>query len=207
MRKIMSVTLTTRLIDRKEDSTEDWFKKSFWNILAQDYIIWMSCTMLVVKHAYLCQCNQGIMTKYSNSECKCLIPMTMMHSWNRWLQCRYNAMIGCSMRKIKWCIWHALAIMSTQWCIHHDAKWQCSWVMLAMRCMSMMHTHMSWGCTWFTPRNRPRETTTWLVYILERGSNVRTLVRLHKRGLQWVTSHIPRHQCAPSGSIMWLQRT
>ena len=44
----MSVTFTTRLIDRKEDSTEDWFKKSFWNILAQDYIIGMSCSMLVV---------------------------------------------------------------------------------------------------------------------------------------------------------------
>ena len=37
--KQMSVRFITRLIDRKEDSTEDWFKKSFWNILAQDYII------------------------------------------------------------------------------------------------------------------------------------------------------------------------
>jgi len=44
----MSVRFTTRLIDKNEDSTEDWFKKSFWNILAQDYIIGMSCSMLVV---------------------------------------------------------------------------------------------------------------------------------------------------------------
>ena len=43
----MSVTFT-RLIDRKEDSTKDLFKKSFWNILDQDYIIGISCTMLVV---------------------------------------------------------------------------------------------------------------------------------------------------------------
>ena len=58
----------------------------FWNILAQDFIIWMSYMMLVVKHAYLCQCNQGMITIYSNSECKYSITMIMMHPWNIWLQ-------------------------------------------------------------------------------------------------------------------------
>ena len=128
--KIMSVRFTTRLIDRNEDSTEDWFKKSFWNILARDYIIWMSCTMLVVKHAYLCQCNQGITTKCSNSECNCSIIKTMMHSWNGWLQCRCNTMLGCSM-----CKWSdAYDMMHLPWCWSNDAytmmqRWWCSWCM------------------------------------------------------------------------------
>ena len=37
-KQTMSLRFITRLIDKNEDSTEDWFKKSFWNILAQDLL-------------------------------------------------------------------------------------------------------------------------------------------------------------------------
>ena len=46
-----------------EDNTKEWFRRRFWNILAQDFIIWLSCRMLAVKYIYLCQNIQGILTK------------------------------------------------------------------------------------------------------------------------------------------------
>ena len=35
----MSARFTTRLIDRSEDNTEDWLKRKFQNILAQDSLL------------------------------------------------------------------------------------------------------------------------------------------------------------------------
>ena len=128
-RKRMSVRFSTRLGRTSEDSTEDGFKWKFRNILAQNYIIWMICTMLAVKHFFY-QCNQGIVAKYSNLECKCSIAMIMMHPRDGWLQRRCNTRVECSM-----CKWNgAYDTMHLPWCWPNDAytvmqKWWCSWCM------------------------------------------------------------------------------
>ena len=162
----MSVRFITRLIDRNEDSTEDWFKKSFKNILAQDYIIRMSCMIPIEKkHAYLWQCNQGKTTKCSNSECKCSI---YNHDNDALWRCMIAMMVqhedGVFHAQMKLRIWHdAFAMMLVQWRIHHDAKMMMLLMYACMRCISMMRTHMSWGCTWLAPRNHSLVTNTWLV--------------------------------------------
>ena len=128
-------------------SMEEWFNRSFWNILAQDFFF--------TKHDFYdkeISLRQGIMTEGSNSWCTCSIIMIMMHSWDAWLQCWCNTMMECSMRK-----WNgAYDMMQLPWCRLNDAYtmmqgWWCSWFMHINRCTSMMHTHMSLWCTWFAP--------------------------------------------------------
>jgi len=63
-----------KVCETSEDNTKNGLGEDFWNILAQDFIIGLSCRMLVAKHAYVCQCHQGVMTKSSNSKCKCSKP-------------------------------------------------------------------------------------------------------------------------------------
>jgi len=114
-----------------EENTKEWCRRRFWNILDQDFIIWLSWRMLVVKHIYLCQCNQGIMTKYSNSVGRCSITMIMMHSWDVWLQCRYNKMVC-----ITWCICHdADSMMHTPWCKDDDALVLCMYEVHKIWCI------------------------------------------------------------------------
>jgi len=159
--------------------------------------------MLVVKHIYLCQCNQGIMTKYSNSVGRCSITMIMMHSWDVWLQCWYNKMMD-EMVHMTWCICHdADPMMHTPWCKDDDALvWYSPWdAWVWCTHIWVEDAHDTYPVPILSELNLVNLT------LLSEVRIVRTLVRLHKRGLQWVMSHIPWHQCAPSGSIMWLQRT
>ena len=122
----MSVRFSRMLGRTSEDSTEDGFKWKFRDILAQNYIIWMICTMLAVKHFFY-HCNQGIVAKYSNLECKCSIAMIMMHPRDGWLQWWCNTRMECSM-----CKWNgAYDTMHLPWCWPNDAYtmmqwWQCS---------------------------------------------------------------------------------
>ena len=128
------------------------------------------------------------------------------------MQCRCNTMMECPIHDMKWCIWcncpDAGPVMHTPWC-----KIMMLMFYAYIRCIKWcIHIWVDDAHTWVDAHNTypvpilsrltPRES-----YNLERGHEVRTLVRLHKRELQWVMSHISRHQCAPSGSIMWLQRT
>ena len=56
----MSVRFSTRFVRTSEDNTKNGLGEDFWNILAQDFIIGLSCRMLVAKHACLCQCNANM---------------------------------------------------------------------------------------------------------------------------------------------------
>ena len=66
------------------DNKEDGFTKEVSEYPCSGFILdisfLMNWMMLVAKYAYLGKCNQGIMAKYSNSECRCSITMTMMHN-------------------------------------------------------------------------------------------------------------------------------
>ena len=186
-----------------EENTKEWCRRRFWNILAQDFIIWLSWRMLVVKHIYLCQCNQGIMTKYSNSVGRCSITMIMMHSWDVWLQCWYNKMMD-EMVHMTRCNCHdADPMMHTPWCKDDNALvWYSPWdAWVWCTHIWVEDAHDTYPVPILSELNLVNLT------LLSEVRIVRTLVTLHKRGLQWVMLHIPWHQCAPSGSIMWLQRT
>ena len=120
-----------------EENTKEWCRRRFWNILAQDFIIWLSWRMLVVKHIYLCQCNQGIMTKYSNSVGRCSITMIMMHTWDGWLQCWYNKMMD-EIVHLTPCDCHdASSMMHTPWCIDDDALGLCVYEMHKTWCIQI----------------------------------------------------------------------
>jgi hypothetical protein len=143
--------------------------------------------MLIVKHAYLYWCNQGIMIKRSNSECNArYITMNMMHCWDVWLQWWCNMRMRDPMHDRD----DAYDTMQLPWCWPNDAytMMQGWWYLQCMHvwnAWSMMHTLMSWWCTWFALYNRSLGTNTWVGLYPWRRSKVRTLVRLHKKSLQW----------------------
>jgi hypothetical protein len=110
-----------------------WCLKYF----CSEFITWIIFDDVITKHAYLDRCNQGIMTKCSNSECNArYITMNMMHC--------FRCMIAMMMQhedegfyaRSKWCIWHnAITMMLTKWCIHHDARMMILAMYACMKCM------------------------------------------------------------------------
>ena len=161
-KQTMSARFITRLRDSRWGYHERLVKKDLLEHPCSGFIIWMICTMLVAKHAHFCRCNQGIMTKCSNSECKCSI-YTLDNDalWRCMIAMIVQHEDGVFHAQMKWRIWHdAFAMMLVQWCIHHDAKMMMLLMYACMRCISMMRTHMSWGCTWLAPRNRSLVTNT-----------------------------------------------
>ena len=67
----MSVRFSTRFVKTSEDNTKNGLGEDFWNILAQDFIIGLSCRMLVSKHAYV--------DKIFQLQVQMLETMIMMH--------------------------------------------------------------------------------------------------------------------------------
>jgi hypothetical protein len=108
-------------------ATDKWCLKHF----CSEFITWMIYMILIAKHAHLYRCNQGIMTKCSNSECNArYITMNVMHCWDVWLHW--------------WCIMRmrdpmhdrddAYDTMQLPWCWPNDAYtmmqgWWCLWCM------------------------------------------------------------------------------
>ena len=74
MKKMDVGEIQHKIGENKWGYTKNGLGEDFWNILAQDFIIGLSCRMLVAKYAYVCQGHQGVMTKSSNSKCKCSKP-------------------------------------------------------------------------------------------------------------------------------------
>ena len=151
----MSVRFSRMLGRTSKDSTENGFKWKFRDILAQNYIIWMICTMLAVKHTSLYQCNQGIVAKYSNLECKCSIAMIMMHPRDGWLQCQCNKMMD-EMVHMTRCICHdAGPMMHTPWCKNDDALDVCMYEMHKIWCIHkwICDAHNATRVLWQFPRD------------------------------------------------------
>ena len=165
----MSVRFSRMLGRTSEHSTEDGFKWKFRDILAQNYIIWMICTMLAVKHFFL-----PMQSRYSGKIFQLRVQMLDSHDNDVPMKCMIAMMVQHKdwvfHAWAKWCIWHtAIATMLAQWCIHHDARMTMLSMYACMRCISMMRTCMSWWCTWFIPRNRSLMTNT-LLALYPRGS-------------------------------------
>ena len=116
--------------ENKWDSTEDGFKWKFRNILAQNYIIWMSCTILVAKHAPFMPMQSRNNDKiYSNSECKCSIAMIMMHPRDGWLQCQCNKMMDEMVHMTRCNCHNAGSMMHTPCCKDDNALDVCMYEM------------------------------------------------------------------------------
>jgi len=143
--------------------------------------------MQVAKYACLCQCN-ATMPSEKDKMLRLRVQMMMMHPWDVWLQWWCNAMMGCSMHKMKWCSWHdAIVMMLTQWCIHHDARMTMLLFYTRMKCMKHDAYNMSLWCTQCNTNLMTvllLETNLPLTLYSWDGLEVRKLIRVAQEGIE-----------------------